>query len=113
MKPIIVENSKIPKLLSLVIQIGAITLWPFIFFRDDADEITVNHESIHIAQYNELFVIGFLFLYCFDYINGLIKYKNKVTAYYNIRFEKEAYEFELDLKYLEKREKYSWRKYSV
>ena len=57
MSPIIVENSKIPALLSVIIEINAITLWPFIFFRGDAEKEVIQHESIHIAQYNELFVI--------------------------------------------------------
>ena len=58
--PVIVKNSKIPNLLSWVIDVYAITLWPFVFIRDDGNERTINHETIHIKQYNELFVVGFL-----------------------------------------------------
>jgi hypothetical protein len=94
MKPIIVENSRIPKILSLVINIGAITLWPFVFVRGKADERIVRHESIHIAQYNELFVIGFLALYLYDWVKGLIKYRDKEKAYNRIRFEQEAYMYD-------------------
>jgi len=113
MVPIIVENSKIPKMLSLVIKINAITLWPFVFFRGAADERTTRHESIHIAQYNELFVIGFLALYLYDWVKGLIKYKNKEEAYYRIRFEQEAYMYDIVDGYLETRKKYEWRNYNV
>ena len=113
MKPIIVENSKIPKMLSIVINIGAITLWPFVFVRGKADERLIRHESIHIAQYNELFVVGFLILYLYDWLKGLIKYRNKQEAYYNIRFEKEAYANDTVVGYLENRNKYEWRKYNV
>ena len=113
MKPIIVENSRIPKMLSLVINIGAITLWPFVFVRGKADERLIRHESIHIAQYNELFVIGFLALYHYDWLKGLIKYRDKEKAYYRIRFEQEAYMYDSVDGYLENRSKYEWRKYNV
>jgi hypothetical protein len=113
MKPIIIENSKIPKILSIIIDIHAITLWPFIFFRGDANETTVRHESIHIAQYNELFVVGFLVLYLYDWIKGLIKYKDKKKAYYRIRFEQEAHMYDIVDGYLETRSKYEWRRYNV
>ena len=113
MKPIIIENSKIPKILSIVIDVHAITLWPFIFIRGSANKDIVRHESIHIAQYNELFVIGFLVLYLYDWVKGLIKYKNKQEAYYRIRFEQEAYMYDVVDGYLEIRNKYEWRRYNV
>lgn len=113
MKPIIVKNSKVPKIMSLVINVHAITLWPFIFIRDDGDERLIRHESIHIKQYNELFVVGFLILYLYDWVKGLIKYKDKTKAYYNIRFEQEAYMYDAVDGYLETRSKYEWSKFSV
>lgn len=113
MKPIIVENSKIPKMLSIVINIKAITLWPFVFVRGEADERLIRHESIHIAQYNELFVVGFLVLYLYDWLKGLIKYKDKQKAYYNIRFEQEAHMYDIVDGYLENRNKHEWRNYNV
>jgi len=111
--PIIVKNSKIPKTLSWVIDVYAITLWPFIFIRDEGNDRTVNHETIHIKQYNELFVLGFLFLYLYDWIHGLIKYKDKQTAYYKIRFEQEAYHYDKDLSYPSNRKRFAWRNYRV
>jgi hypothetical protein len=42
-----------PRLLasmSLVIEIGNITLWPFIISRDPMGPIELNHESVHAAQ---------------------------------------------------------------
>ncbi len=111
--PIIVKNSKIPKFLSWVIDVYAITLWPFVFIRDDGNERTINHETIHIKQYNELFVIGFLLIYAFDWVRGLIKYKDKEKAYYMIRFEQEAYNNDSDFDYLSKRKKYAWLEYKV
>ena len=111
MKPIIIKNSKIPKLLSWFISARAITLFPFIFIKDEGDDRLINHESIHIQQYRELFVIGFYLVYMWDFITGFIKFKNGREAYYSIRFEKEAYANDHNLKYLKDREKFAWRKY--
>ena len=111
--PIIVRNSRIPGLMSLVIDAYAITLWPFVFIRDEGNKETINHESIHIKQYNELFVLGFLIIYLWDWLHGLVKYKSGQKAYYRIRFEQEAYEHDKDLNYLDSRSKFSWLSYKV
>ena len=47
MIPIIIRNSRIPRLASIFINVHAITLWPFIIIRDEGDEKTINHEKIH------------------------------------------------------------------
>ncbi len=60
MKPIIVKNSKIPELLSWFMEVGGITLFPFIFIRGEGNDRLINHESIHIFQYIETFVIVLL-----------------------------------------------------
>jgi len=103
MKPIIIRNSRIPKLLSWVINIRAITLFPFIIIKDEGDETLINHESIHIKQQLELLVVGFYLWYLIDYLYKFIKYDDGAQAYYNIIFEKEAYDNENDLEYLSKR----------
>jgi len=110
-KGIIVYNSIVPKLLSWFVEAYAITLFPFIFIRDDGDLIAENHENIHITQYAELFVFGFLILYIFDFIKGLLRYKNFQKAYKMIRFEQEAYAMEKTADYLEIRERFAWRNY--
>ena len=111
--PIIVKNSKIPKLLSWFINARAFTLFPFIFIKDDGDERLINHESIHIAQYRELFFFGFYLIYVWDFITGFIKFRSGRDAYYSIRFEREAYNNDNDPHYLEYREKFAWRKYKL
>lgn len=124
MKPIIVNNSKVPVFLSWFspIDIWAITLWPFVFCRGVMNKKTVNHESIHIYQYNDLFVIGFLVIYLWDFVHGLIKYRNDYKgysslgekAYFRLRAEQEAYDNDQNLEYLEGRKKYEWlSKYKV
>jgi len=113
MKPIIIKNSKIPKLLSWFINARAITLFPFIFIKDDGDEKLINHESIHIAQYKELFVFGFYLVYLWDFIIGFLKFQSGRDAYYSIRLEREAYNNENDPHYLEYRKMFAWRKYKL
>ena len=103
MNPIIIRNSRIPKLLSWVINIRAITLFPFIIIKDEGDEILINHESIHIQQQKELLVIGFYIWYFLDYLCKWFKYSDGSKAYYNNIFEEEAYANQGDLDYLSKR----------
>ena len=100
-------------MLSIVISVYAITLFPFIILSEDVDEFTMNQELIHFEQQKELFVIGFYALYVYDFIRGMIKYKNKDMAYYLIRFEQEAYNYESDLGYIVDREKNAWKEYEV
>ena len=111
MKPIIIQNSKIPKMLSIFINIHAITLFPFIISRDEMSETTINHELIHIEQQRELWVIGFYILYVYYWAKGKIAGDSNDDAYFNIPFEREAYSKQYDKKYLESREKHAWKKY--
>tara|TARA_B100000131_G_scaffold285532_1_gene294888 strand:- start:671 stop:1018 length:348 start_codon:yes stop_codon:yes gene_type:complete len=115
MKPIIIKESYVPILLSIVIRVGAITLWPFIFIRKgmSASERLIRHESIHIQQYTEMLVLGFYPVYVWDWLHGLIKYRSGSTAYMQIRMEQEAYENEGDEEYLKNRKRYAWLKYKV
>ena len=91
----------------------AITLFPFIILSEEVVEFTLNHELIHFEQQKELFVVGFYALYVYDFIRGMIKYRNKDMAYYLIRFEQEAYNYESDLGYIIDREKNAWKEYEV
>lgn len=111
--PIIITSKFLTKMLSIVISVYAITLFPFIILSEDVDEFTMNHELIHFEQQKELFVVGFYALYVYDFIKGMIKYKNKDMAYYLIRFEQEAYNYESDLGYIVDREKNAWKEYEV
>lgn len=111
--PIIIRNSRVPELVSWVISVYAITLFPFVFIRDEGNADTITHETIHFRQYVETLIIGFLLIYLFDYIHGLIKYRDSEKAYYQIRFEQEAYSNDLYDDYLEKRKFFAWFKYKV
>lgn len=110
LKPIFVERSFIPKLLSFFapITIGAITLGFIVFSRDEMSETTKRHETIHFQQYLETLFIGFLILYIYDYIKLRAKGAKGPEAYRMIRAEKEAYENQDDLEYLANRKRWKW-----
>ncbi len=109
--PIVIENSVIPKLLSVFISIGAITLWPFVISRNKLNEQVLNHEKIHIKQQQELLIVGFYLLYVLYWIRGLWLYKDSQLAYYSIPFEVEAYEHDEDMEYLKSRKWFAWWNY--
>jgi len=111
MKPIIIQNSKIPVYLSIFIHISAITLFPFIISRDEMSDVTIRHEKIHIAQQRELLVIFFYILYIWYWMLGKVKGMTNDDAYMSIPFEQEAYRKMYSIDYLEKREKHAWRNY--
>lgn len=110
LKPIFIENSKIPKLLSYFapIKINAITIGLIVFSRGKINIKTKRHETIHFQQFIETLIIGMLLLYIFDFIKNYIKYKNSKKAYYNVRAEKEAYMNEKNINYLKNRIRWDW-----
>ena len=91
-----------------------ITVFPFVFLKQKDmrfNSILINHERIHLRQQLELLVLPFYIIYSIEFCVNWIKYKNVNTAYYNISFEKEAYQNEKDLLYLKSRPNWSFRKY--
>ena len=115
--PIFIENSKIPVWLSKIspIDINAITLGPIVLSRGTLSKRVKRHETIHFIQYKELFFIGFLIVYLYDYLYAaLIKKKGfSRESYLAIRFEQEAYDNDHDIDYLERRKKFRWRNYPL
>ena len=71
----------------------------------------INHESIHTAQYEELWYIGFLPLYIFFWVKNLFKFGFNHQAYKNIPFELEANDNESSILYLSFRPKFGWKIY--
>lgn len=88
----------------------AINLFGILFVRGDAeiDEVTLNHEEIHTAQMKEML---YIFFYLWYVIEWFVRLFLKGNAYRNICFEKEAYENEENLNYLEGRKHYSFLNY--
>ena len=109
-RPIYVNNSRIPVWLSYLapIRIWAITLFPFVFCRGEMSESTKRHETIHFQQMLETLVLGFLLLYLWDYVHGLIKYRSGSVAYRRLRAEQEAYHMETVSQYCVGRQRYRW-----
>jgi hypothetical protein len=90
------------------------TLWPFVVLKHQSlkeDLIFLNHESIHLRQQAELLIIFFYLWYSFEFLARWIQYGNRHKAYRNISFEREAYYFENDLKYLKNRRAYTFFKF--
>jgi hypothetical protein len=96
---------------------AAITLFDYVFVKRRYKPIsatTLNHERIHIAQAEECGgYLAFYGLYLFRYwLPALFRYRfDNNKAYHAIPFEREAYENDRNLSYLEKREKGAWRNY--
>jgi len=112
MKIRIIENSRIPQLLSWFIKIKAITIYPFVFVKGKADIRLRIHEYIHLKQQRELFVVGFYVLYIWYWLKNIVWHKmDSRTAYREIPFEREAYENENNFVYALNRERFAWRNY--
>ena len=111
------ENSKVPVILSKFapIEIYAITLGPWVFCRGELPESTKRHETIHYLQYKELWFVGFLFVYLFDFLWAAVLSRKGFTreAYLSIRFEQEAWNCDEIEDYLTYREPYAWLKYPI
>ena len=109
--PIIIVSDRFLKSISLFMRIGGIALFPFIIVNTRLSKMPskINHETIHIKQQIELFIILFYVIYILEFIIKLFKYG--IFAYENISFEREAYTNETNLNYLSTRKSYSFLKY--
>lgn len=90
---------------------AAMAVFPFILvkkkaFRQSAS--LIRHEKIHLMQQIELLLLPFYILYLLHYLVNLFKFKNHELAYQQIAFEKEAYFFEHEEKYLSERKPFAW-----
>jgi len=85
---------------------NAITIWPFILLKDKLlknDKVLMHHEKIHYKQQIEMLVIPFFIWYFIEFSIRLLIYRNWMKAYFNISFEREAYQNEKNLTYLRDR----------
>jgi hypothetical protein len=132
LKPIFVENSKIPVWLSKIapLEIGAICVGPIVFSRGVLSPRTKRHETIHFQQCLDLLFLGTALVYMWDWIYGRVKHRKRWLgetnprgeeytssgnkAYYRTRAEQEAYSNEKNEEYLGARRRWQWLfKYSV
>lgn len=112
-KPIFIENSVVPKILSYFspINIAAISLGIFVFCRGECSPVLKRHESIHFQQQIELLFVGFYLLYISFWLIALAKHKKGDQAYHEIPFEREARYNQYSSDYLSTRKRYSWVRY--
>ena len=89
----------------------AINLFGFIFTLRHLNTVELNHELIHSAQQRELLYIPFFIWYGIEWLILFLKYHDWTKAYFQIRFEKEAYRHQYDLNYLNNRKAYSYISY--
>lgn len=113
----------------------AINLFGILFAKPNAklDELTINHESIHSRQFREVtlalaipvlllsfsvswwwvLLIPFTFYlwYVAEFMIRWAVTRNWDDAYWNIAFEKEAYQNEEDMHYLKSRKFFNFLKY--
>ena len=110
MTPIYVENSRVPQLLQRFspIDIGAITLFPFVFSKELMGNVIRNHEAIHFQQQLETGIIGFYIIYVLNFLWLRLAGISGPTAYRNLKAEKEAYGNELNIDYLTERKRWEW-----
>lgn len=86
----------------------AINLFGVIFSREELSPTDLNHELIHTAQQRELLFVPFYLWYVIEWLVLMAKYRDRLTAYYHIRFEQEAYRHQNDLNYLQRRRHYRY-----
>lgn len=89
---------------------AAINLFGILFVRKGitVDEEMINHEAIHTEQMKEML---YVFFYLWYVIEWIIRLFMKGNAYRNISFEREAYDNESNLDYLNTRKRYFWFSY--
>lgn len=75
------------------------------------NDIEIRHERIHTAQQREMIYVFFFLWYVMEWLIRLFFCRNIHKAYRNISFEREAYNMQRDLLYLDDRKHYAWVKY--
>lgn len=141
MKPFIsIVSPVFCKLMSVVIDVSAITLWPFVISRYEMSEATEQHEGIHAVQQLEMAVLfttitavltvmtgwwplllwpwipyigPYYLMYGGFWLWGMAAYGDKDLAYYQIPFEQEAYAHQKTFGYFEHRRLFSWIRFRV
>jgi len=91
-----------------------LSLWPFIILKNTSlkdDSVLINHERIHLKQQLELFIIPFYIFYLTEWLIRCLLYMDTYKAYQNISFEREAYQNEDNLDYVNNRTVFSFIKY--
>lgn len=91
----------------------AINLFGLIFVRrgEELNATGIRHEHIHTRQMCEMLFIGFYLWYVIEWLVRLARLRNGKRAYFDISFEREAYQNQSNINYLKERRHFAWRKY--
>ncbi len=113
LKPVFIEDSKVPVLLSYIapINIWAISFGFWVWCKGKLSDKTKRHETIHYQQQLELLFVGQWLLYLLFWLVGLIRYLDGAKAYRENPFEREAFGNDGDKDYLHSRRRFAWLKY--
>ena len=85
-------------------KIDGIALWPFVLVKSmSPSERLIRHEGIHLRQQIEMLIIFFYVWYILEWTLRCIQYRDRTKAYFNISFEREAYQNEDNPEYLKSR----------
>lgn len=85
----------------------AINLFGIVFARRWLTLQDLNHEAIHTQQMKEMLYVFFYIAHICEWVYNLIKYRDTKLAYYEISFEREAYEHQTDMRYLRTRKHFA------
>lgn len=88
----------------------AINLFGVLFVRKGCvmSDVSLNHEKIHTAQMREML---YVFFYLWYVVEWVVRLFGKGNAYRNISFEREAYDNQSYILYLDERRRYAWLEY--
>ena len=94
----------------------ALMLWPWIFVREDKSAkftpMAKRHEVTHAHQQVECLLVGFLIIYCLEWVAKMPFCRfNAERSYRSISFEQEAYEHQEEIYYNDVRRHFAWLKY--
>ena len=94
----------------------ALTLWPWIFVREDKSAkftpMMKRHEATHAHQQVECLLVGFLLIYCLEWIiKDVLCGFDSDRSYRSISFEQEAYEHQEEIYYNDVRRHFAWLRY--
>lgn len=93
-------------------KIDGIALWPFVLVKSNQPtERIIRHEKIHLRQQLEMLIIPFYMWYFMEWLLRWALYKNRSKAYFNISFEREAYQNDSNPDYMKSRKFWNFIKY--
>lgn len=92
----------------------AINLLGIVLARKDWGELSErdrNHEYIHTLQQREMLFLPFFLWYVLEWLWLWARCRDRMEAYRNVSFEREAYTMQHDRDYPRRRKPFSWLRY--